>query len=378
MNLDLSFGGQPCGSLESLAVQVQAGPDGIAEEWRCILRVAASTAAALEQQLAQLEILRGTEGSLSLAAGGGVVRTLATADCRQGPRLMLVSARDDGPGQALNRRAVVLVFTALRQDALQAVQQHTLTLSAEGRAGQPSRLLVRGRALLRRGENPAAHEATLLPALPARHRRVRCSLTRDTAQPALEYECEDEEVFTALPAGVDDGHYVSALIQDEQGRIQRVTSGFFTGLGALAQARALQPAAPAVLAAAVRENPFSRRVDCEFRELLHEDDALGGTEAVTFTTTRRLVDHPVLGVGQPSWRQEVGAAFTEIVQEGVAVGRDRHVSPPPCRFAADIVERRVQYSVPLAHLPADRRFVTNWRFVSRTRAETVATPPEKP
>lgn len=378
MNLELNFAGQSLGVLEALALHAQAGADGMAEEWRCTLHAGAPTAAALEQQVQQLEALRGTEGDVVLLAGGATVRALATGDCRRGPRLAQVGARDDGPGQAHNRRVLVLVFAATRQAPAQAVQQHTLTQSLLARAGEPSRLVTRGRALLRRGENPAAHEGALLPAPAAGYRRLRSATTRDAALPALEYECEDEQVFAALPAGVDDGHYVTTLQQDEQGRALRVTSGFFVGLGALAQARALQPAGPALLGATVRENAFARRVDFEFRELLHEGDALAGTEALTFTTTRRLVDHPVLGPGQPAWRQEVGAPSTEIVQEGVAVGRSRHASPPPCRFAADVLERRVQYSVPLAHLPADRRFVTTWRYVSRTRAEAIATPPETP
>jgi hypothetical protein len=66
------------------------------------------------------------------------------------------------------------------------------------------------------------------------------------------------------------------------------------------------------------------------------------------------------------------------VQQGRASGDNRHPAPPPPRYAADLVERSVQYSVPHPALPADRRWLTTWRYVSRSRGALLPQLPETP
>lgn len=187
--------------------------------------------------------------------------------------------------------------------------------------------------------------------LGASRRRVRQLVTRDTAVPALEYEVEDEQVFTPLPGGVDDGHYVASEFIDTEGRALRALSGFFVGASARARALELRPASERLVSTRIAANPFTRRVDFEFVELLEEAGSLALTETLSFTTTRRVIDHPLLDTALPAYRQQVGAPQTEIIQQGSAVGDGRHVSPPAPRYAAELVERHVEYSLPHGACP---------------------------
>jgi hypothetical protein len=374
--LTLKFNNEVLGPAATFEWRRDAQADGGTECWLVTLDVEAATANALEESLATLRGQIGLQGDLALQTSGATVRQLLLANCRSGPTLARVDELDGAPGDAHGQRKLRLRFDATLQDASQAVQSHRVTISVTREAGAPLRLRTVGQAVLRRGEDPALHEAALLPAVAAGYRRVKTGSTRDAAVPSLGYEVDDEEVFSALPAGVDDGHYVVSESRDTEGRAIRTTSGFFVGAGALSAALAL---APVDAGRVITQNPFTRRVDFEFRQA--GADGLGSVawiESLAFTTSRRVVDHPLLAPGAPAYRQQIGGPQTEIAQQGRAVGDGRHASPPPARYAADLVERRVRYSVPHPNLPSDRRWVTAWRYVSRTRGEALATAPETP
>lgn len=376
MTLTLHFSGSTLGAAGSLDVCRTGKSPEVIERWLIELDVEAATPAALETSLQALRDAQGSSGELKLQADGADVRVLAVADCRIGPTLHAVTERERAPGQAHNLRRVTLEFRATLQEAASAVQSHQYTVREATAAGQPARLVTRGTAILRRNENPADHEALLLPVLGTGRRRLRQVVTRDTAVPALEYEVDDEQVFTPLPGGVDDGDYVASEFTDADGRAVRALSGFFVGASARARALELRPSGERLVSSRVAENPFKRRVDFEFIELLEEAGSLALTERLSFTTTRRVIDHPLLDTALPAYRQQVGAPQTEIIQQGSAVGDGRHVSPPAPRYAAELIERHVEYSLPHAGLPADRRWVTSWRYVARGRAAMVELAPE--
>jgi hypothetical protein len=197
---------------------------------------------------------------------------------------------------------------------------------------------------------------------------VRSAVTRDAAEPSLDYETEDEQVFVALPAGVEDGQVIRALRELPDGRRVRVTSGFFIGAAALARAEELRPAASSE--SRVAENPHARRVDFEFHEALSDGGLLAHNESISFATLRRVVDHALLSPGLPAWRQQIGVPFSEVTQEGSAAGESAHPAPPAPMLPGDVIERRVEYSMPDA--PPAQRFVTRWRYLMRTRAEVAA------
>jgi hypothetical protein len=371
MSLILQFGVNVLGAAASLAVSREAAAPESAETWRVELDIEAVTPAALEPAIAAIRALQGTQAGLQLLYGGAPVRTLAVAGCRLGPVLHGLREHDLVPDDAHNLRRLTLEFRATLQTA-SAVQSHDFVVSAIMAAGAPARLLIRGRAVLHAGEDPATHEAMLLPAIPAGYRRARLATTRDALGPTLEYEAQDEQVFTALPGGVDDGHYVISEHVTADGRALRTLAGFFVGVGARSRALELRPPDERIAASRVSENPFTRRVDFEFTELGASDGTLALTESLTFTTTRRVIDHPLLDTALPAYRQQVGSPQTEVVQEGSAIGSGRHATPPAPRFAADLIERRVHYSLPHPGLAAERRWVTTWRYVSRGRGEVFA------
>lgn len=369
--LTLKFNDEVLGAADALEIRREHD----AEQWHATLQVHAATPALLEQALEVLRSRVGGIGDLALSSGGVDVRELPAADCRTGPAFTGMHEFDSAPGDAHGARRLRLAFTAARQDPDSAVQQHTETVDVVSVAGAARLLRYHGKALLRRGEAPAAHEAVLLPALQGGYRRVKTTTTRDAAEPSLAYTVEDEQVFAPLPAGVDDGHYAISEAVDTDGKLMRTVAGFFVGPGALAQANALATGGERL----VRENPFTRRVDFEFREALPGNAGhVALTETLAFTTTRRLVDHPLLAPGAPAWRQEIGAAQTRIIQQGSAVGDGSHVSPPAPRYLADLLERHVDYSVPHPWLPLHTRWVTSWRYVSRTRGTALHRPPETP
>lgn len=371
--LTLQFASTVIGAVRALTVtQETASPDRH-EDWKVELDVDAATPGALEASLGAIRALQGTVAALLLSDCGVVVRTLAVPDCRVGPVLQNLREQDASPGEALNRRRLTLQFRATLQTA-SPIQSHTFTVRGVVAAGETERTITVGRAVLHSGEDPGAHEAAILPALASGFRRVRQVVTRDAAAPSLDYEVHDEQVFTALPAGVDDGHYVVSEQLTTDGRSLRTISGFFVGAGAKSRALELRPANEAN--SRIAENPFTRRVDFEFSELVETASGLALTESLTFTTTRRVIDHPLLDTALPAYRQQVGAPQTEVVQEGSAIGNGRHASPPAPRFAADLLERRVQYSLPHPALPAERRWVTTWRYVSKGRAVIAAITPE--
>lgn len=374
MSLALKFGAEVLGAATTLRIQQTGEAPDVRESWRVELQVEAATPAALETTLQSLRDAQGTTDDVKLVAGMTDVRTLEVADCRTGPVLTTIDESDASPGEAHNRRRVVLTFDATLQDAAVAVQSNTLTLVVRNEAGKPGVLHHSGKAILRRGETPADHEASVLPPLAAGYRRVKRLVTRDASEPSVVYEIEDEQVFAALPGGVEDGHYVVTDSQDADGRVVRTISGFFAGAYAKARALELRPG-DALLEARVSEDPFTRRVDFEFREAVADRDAIARAESLTFTTTRRVIDHALLDTSLPAYRQQIGAPQTEVIQEGSAVGHGRHPSPPAVRFNADLIERKVHYSVPHPALPADRRWVTNWRYVSRTRAAAIESTP---
>jgi hypothetical protein len=364
MSLILKFGATALGAATSLAVHRDAAAPDTIETWRVELDVEAPTPAALEQSLEAIRALQGSHAGLQLLHDGAAVRALAVATCRRGPLLDELHEYDPAPGEAHNSRRLTLKFSATLQNAL-AVQAHNFLVRVAVAAGGPARVVTTGRAVLHSGEDPAAHEATLLPTLSAGYRRVRQATTRDAVGPTLEYETQDEQVFAALPGSVDDGHYVVSEALAADGRALRTVFGFFVGAGAKGRALELRPADERLASSRVSENPFTRRVDFEFVELADQTGTLALTESLSFTTTRRIVDHPMLDTALPAYRQQVGSPQTEVIQEGSAIGNGRHASPPAPRFAADLIERRVHYSLPYPGLPAERRWVTTWRYVSR-------------
>jgi len=361
--LTLHFNDDALGTCDSLEFH--------ANDNRATLAVAitlhAATPALLADAAAAIQALAGTEGDIALKADGHDARTLLRADHRVGPRLRSAIAAERNPGEARGQQVLKLTFEAVPQDSSAAVQSHHVLLESRTQAGEPARLTFRGKAVLRRDEQPAAHEAALLPALLPGWRRVDTRVTRDATEPALEYAVTHEQVFKPLPAGVEDGHFT---VTDANGR--RVTRGFFAGPGAYA--RALELAPPGALRQRVTTDDFRRRVDFEYEEA-SGDAEVSQAESFTFTTLRRVVDHPLLAAHRPAYRQQIGAPQTEVIQQGAAAGVDRHPSPPPARFAADLVERRVTYSVPHPAAPRDERFVTRWHYVSRS---TGAVPDQTP
>jgi hypothetical protein len=361
--LTLHFDGQALGAPGTIELK----RDGGAEVWHAVLVLHAATAGALAEAVAEMQALTGRQGALELQAGDTVVRALEPADCRAGPVLASVTAQDREPGAAQGTQRVALVFKAERQDADEAVQSHTFTVRAMAEAGRPALLIQAGRAILRRGEDPAEVESLILPVIQPGWRRTKTHTTRDTHTSTLEYECTDEQVFHPLPADVEDGHYTLT----EAGGV-RTLKGFFVGPGA--RARALQLAPLAASTHSISENPFTRRVDFAFTEPV-DTHSESRAETLTFTTLRKVIDHPLLAPARGAYRQQVGAPQTEVVQEGAAVGVDRHPSPPPPRYASDVIERRVHYSVPHPGTPPSERFVTRWRYVSRATHALAETAP---
>lgn len=374
MSLTLQFGNDALGAVSTLAVNREGPAPDTVEQWKATIEIEAATPGTLEARLQLLRDAQGTTGDLKLLHGGTEVRSLAVADARRGPTLTASEAHDTAPGQAHNRRRVTLTFRATVQDAA-PVQSHEFTIRETSEPGRPVRLTTSGLAVFRRGEDPSDHEDTLLPATGGGYRRVRRDVTRDANAPSIKYVTVDEQVFSALPGGVEDGHYVVTEARGGDGQAVRVTSGFFVGAGAHARALELRPGDESLLDSRVSQNPFARRVDFEFREQLPDDSHGTLTESLTFTTTRRVVDHPLLDRGLPAWRQQVGAPQTEVVQEGSAIGQGRHAAPPAPRFPTDVVERRVRYSLPHPGLPSDRRWVTTWRYVSRSTGRIVESTP---
>ena len=375
MSLTLKFGTESLGVVTQLRVEQSDTAPETRVIWRVELVLDAATPEALEALQQAIREAQATAADLKLLDGASEVRSLPSADCRHGPTLKVIAESDTSPGEPHNRRKLTLTFEALLQDAAAAVQSNKSVMQVRHAAGAPATLVHSGKAILRSGENPADHETSVLPAQVNGYRRTLATTTRDVNEPSITYEVEDEQVFTALPGGVDDGHYIVTDSLTEQGVVVRTISGFFVGISARARAEERRPADDKLLEARVSENPFTRRVDFEFRESVAHSDAVARTESLSFTTTRRVVDHALLNPALPAYRQQIGAPQTEVIQEGSAVGDGRHPSPPPVRFAADLIERRVHYSVPHPALPADRRWVTTWRYVSRTRAATVESTP---
>lgn len=357
--LILQFDNEALGAATAFDWRRTAAADGDVEVWTLTLEPQAATADALEDTLASLRAKIGATGDLAL----GDSRTLAQADCREGPTLIRVDEADPAPGDVHGKRRLRLTFEATLQDSSQAVQHHAATQRVITQAGALITLQTRGRIVLRNGEDPALHESEIVPP-GAGCRRVRSAITRDASR--LEYETEDEQVFTPLPSGVDDGHYVISESRDAEGRLIRTLSGFFTGPGARAQALALGGEG------VIRENPFTHRVDFELREAISDGGHLALTETLSFTTTRRVVDHPLLAAGAPAYRQVIGGPQTEIIQQGSAHGEQSHPSPPPPHYAADLIERQVHYSVPSPNQPPEQRWQTRWRYVSRATTEVAA------
>lgn len=373
MPLTLQFGDDTLGAATTLRIQRTHEAPHTRESWRIELPIDGAAPAALEAALQSFRHLQGSTGDVKLVSGATSVRALSAADCRSGPVLTTIDESDAAPGVAHNRRRLTLTFEATLQDAATAIQSGESVARVRLVAGLPAVLVHTGRAVLRRGESPADHESAVVPEPASGWRRVKQIVTRDAAEPSLAYEVEDEQVFSALPGGVEDGHYIVTDALDADGNTVRTISGFFTGVNARARAIELRPG-DTLIDARVSENPFTRRVDFQYRETLSDSDAVSRAESLTFTTTRRVVDHALLDAALPAYRQVVGAPQTEIVQEGSAVGHGRHPSPPPVRFPADLLERRVSYSLPHPQLPADRRWMTTWRYLCRTRSATEGTP----
>ncbi|MCC6573288.1 MAG: hypothetical protein IT462_05795 [Planctomycetes bacterium] len=354
--LTIQFGDESLGPVQSLEIERKAEPEGGIERWRAAVNVGGATAALAEQAAQQLEAQLAGTAALKLVADGADVRTLALADCRRGPALERVEIAARDPAAAHEQRRVVLTFVATLQNADDAVQLHTSTIENVTKAGEATANITRGRIVLCSGESPTAHEG-LLPAVAGGYRRVRREVTRDSEEPSLEYVVEDRQVFAALPQGVEDGFYSRAIVSDADGTHETV-KGFF--VGAAARVRAEELAAQfSASDRRIEENAFTRRVDFEFSAGVGstaDPDVVGLSEQVSFTWKRHVVDHPVLGAGQPHYRQIVGAPWVEVNQSGKAQGRGSHPSAPVPLYADDLIEREVTRS------GADE---TRWRYVFR-------------
>ena len=173
-------------------------------------------------------------------------------------------------------------------------------------------------------------------------------------------------LHSGLPGGVSDGHYTVTDTVENDGTRTRTIAGFFVGPGALAQANALQPTQPERVE--LKRDEFNARVDFKFIELLAEGELAAFAESVSFSTARRVVDHPLLGPGLPAWRQEIGAPQTTVIQQGEATGVSAHPQSPPPRYPALLLEREVSYSLPTAG------FHMRWRYLMRGTGPLPATP----
>ena len=379
MSATLYFGATLVGAVERLEVSVQGHAEGDRESWRVTVPVIAATPSALEQQVQTLEAALATPADLVLKHADLTIRSLVLADCRAGPSAAKIEVVGHGGDSAHPGKSVRLRFDAIRQDSQAAIQSNLSTVEVQTRAGQPDRLVIKGRAILRAGEAPEDHEGAVVPALASGYRRTRTIVARDTQAPSVEYEVEDEQVFRALPADVEDGHYYRSVASGSDGRPVSVTAGFFVGTGAKARALELSPDSSSLLSSNIKEDAFARRVDFEFVEAIPESgagDVLPLRETLSYTTTRRVVDHAVLQPGAPAYRQEIGSPFTELIQEGRAFGRGRHVAPPIPRHTSDVIERRVKYSFPSNSLPPAQRFETRWRYVVRSVGTLATAAPE--
>ncbi len=375
MNLNLKLGETLLGAVETLRVELAHDPAGATEQWTATLALSGPTPALREAAIAALQQRVGQTGQVLLLAGEDVVRSRAVADCRVPPCLLRVRAGTSQPETALARTTIEVVLACTLQNAAQAVQQHVLTTQWLQLAGQPRRIITRGRVVLRAGENPAV-AVPEIASVATGWRRVRTVQTHDVQTPALDYEVEDELPFAPLPAGVEDGQVIRTLATQGDGRQVQTTAGFFIGPGALARALELQP--PAAQTVRVAQNAQHARVDFAFTEAIPlplHPGLLAMDETVHYATRRSVVDHPLLAPGLPRYRQQVGSAYTEITQHGSARGETSHPAPAPAMFAGDLIERDVGYSRPDTTQQPDQRFVTTWRYVMRLRSEAAALAP---
>ncbi len=340
MTLHLHFGGHDLGPFLSLEIERARRNDEIIECWRALLDVGGVTPALAEQAARELEQALSGEGDLSLRDGAVVARMLAAGDCRKGPALQGVEVLTRLPAAAHEQRRLAVVFAATLQQADLAVLSHAMTVAVTQRAGEAPNVVTRGTLLLARGENPADHEDEL-PAPASGFARVRREVTRDARDPALEYLVEDRQVFEPLPPGVEDGFYCRCLTRDETGA--RLTlRGFFAGPRALERAEELATASGATRRR-MEENPFLRRVDFEFSSPAGQgaDDIAALREDVAYVLKRRVVDHPVLGVNMPHYRQIIGAPWLEVTQGGSAEGATARPAAPAPLYPSDLVEREI-------------------------------------
>jgi len=187
----------------------------------------------------------------------------------------------------------------------------------------------------------------------------------------------DEEIATALPTGVTDGHVSTTMLRASDGRMRQVIEGHFTGVNAAARARELRPTAQPLLAESVTENPFTRRVDFRYETLANDGlNTLihGQSESISFTERRRIIELALLSPTAPPHRQEIGPPRMEIVQRGEATGTRQHPEPAPPLHPADVVEREVEYS-PLGPQGSRRTPpVTRWKYVMRPEESTIVRP----
>lgn len=354
--LTLQFGDESLGPVQDIQVERKPDADGMLERWRVTVVVGGATAALAEQAAQQLEGRLSGSAALKLLSDGVEVRALAEAYCRRGPALERVEITARDPAAAHEQRRVALAFVATLQNSDEAVQSHTFTIETLARAGEPTANIMRGRLVLRSGEDPAEH-ASLLPPAANGFRRVRLEVTRDAVEPSLAYVLEDHQVFAALPHGVEDGFYSRTVDADGEGA-RETMKGYFVGIAARSRAEELATQFGAT-ASRFEENAFARRVDFEFSR------GIGGTaapdvaslsEQVSFTWKRHVVDHPVLGAGLPHYRQVIGAPWVEVLQAGKARGLGNHPAAPAPLYLDDLVEREVTRG---------GNDETRWRYVFR-------------
>ncbi|MCF6228233.1 MAG: hypothetical protein L3J82_06155 [Planctomycetes bacterium] len=342
--------------------QRQAGNDSLLR-WNLTLEDAKATASGRQLLIESLSTLAGLDVDAIIEINGETLAEMSIVDSRIGPRISAVSRTDDGDVHSGN--AVKLAIEARLQDTTSDIQWselRTRTVVSQG----ISKLITDLRVTLKRGENPENHLLALTPTILSGFVRRELIVKTDAPESSIEIQTTDEQVFQQLPANVDDGHYTVTIASSDSGLVRRI-KGFFMGVGARAQALNMRPLN--CISERLTEDSFTRRIDFEY-----ECDAESGqniSESLTFTTTHRIIDHPVLG-NFPAVRQVIGQPYMEVTQEGIASGVGKHPSPPAPRFPADLIERKVHYS------PAreGQSRVTTWVYRFRGRALLAESRPE--
>ncbi|MEE9310976.1 MAG: hypothetical protein V3V10_01060 [Planctomycetota bacterium] len=323
--------------------------------WNLTLENAKATADGRQALIESLSALAGSDVDASIEVNGESLADLSITGSRIGPRIAAVSRADDGDVHSSN--AVKLSIEAHLQNAANDVQSSELRTRAVVSQGI-AKLITDLRVTLKRGEDPDNHLASLTPAVLSGFVRRELIVKTDAPESSLEIQTTDERIFQHLPTNVDDGHYTISTASSEKGSVRRI-KGFFMGIGAKANMLQLRPVN--CIKDIITEDEFTRRVDFEYECETGSGHEM--SESLTFTTTRRVIDHPVLG-NFPAVRQVIGQPYMEVTQEGLASDVSKYPSPAAPIFPTDLIERKVHY----APARQGQSRVTSWVYRFRGRA----------